>query len=99
MGSYRISNDAIDDLSNIWNYSADQWSENQANKYYKELKSAFEKISENPESGRNFEEMDKIFFGYMINRHIVFYRKHSVEGIEIVRILHERMDIAKQMLE
>lgn len=34
MGKFTLSNKAIEDLSNIWNYTFDTWSESQADKYY-----------------------------------------------------------------
>ncbi len=34
MAKYIFSNKAIEDLSDIWNYTYNKWSENQADKYY-----------------------------------------------------------------
>lgn len=34
MAKYRLTNKAVDDLTRIWNYTFDRWSENQADKYY-----------------------------------------------------------------
>ncbi len=44
---------AIDDLNNIWNYTFEKWSENQADKHYTILKMACNGIGENPEIGKN----------------------------------------------
>ena len=99
MAKYRISNEAIRDLTAIWNYSYDVWSEKQANKYYNQLKEGFEIISSEPEIGRNIKEVDKKFYGYKVNRHIIFYRHNPTLGIEIVRVLHEMMDIPNKMFE
>ena len=43
-----LRQEAINDLSAIWNYTNHQWSENQADKYYKTLKLACKEIGENP---------------------------------------------------
>jgi toxin ParE1/3/4 len=34
MANYRLTTKAIEDLARIWNYTADTWSENQADNYY-----------------------------------------------------------------
>jgi translation initiation factor IF-2 len=38
-------------------------------------------------------------FGFKAERHIIFYRKLSSEEVEIIRILHERMDLKHRILE
>jgi hypothetical protein len=35
--NFEISKLALKDLNNIWEYSTDQWSKQQANRYYKEI--------------------------------------------------------------
>jgi toxin ParE1/3/4 len=97
MAKYRVSRKALKDLSNIWNYTYDSWSENQANNYYNELKQAFAEIADDPGVGKNFSDVDPNFYGFKKNRHIIFYRLHLIYGIEIVRILHEKMDISNRM--
>jgi toxin ParE1/3/4 len=34
-----------------------------------------------------------------VGRHLVFYRQISINQIEIVRILHERMDVEARLAE
>ena len=38
MAEYKLTNKAVEDLSKIWDYTFEVWSENQADKYYDELK-------------------------------------------------------------
>lgn len=33
MVRYKLTNRAVEDLTHIWNYTLDKWSENQADKY------------------------------------------------------------------
>jgi toxin ParE1/3/4 len=35
MAKFKLTNKAVKDLSEIWNYTFDTWSESQADKYYK----------------------------------------------------------------
>jgi hypothetical protein len=37
MANYQLTNRAVADLTQIWNYTLDNWSENQADRYYKML--------------------------------------------------------------
>lgn len=97
MLNYKLTNKAVDDLTNIWNYSYSKWSESQANTYYHLLISSFQDIAKNPDLGKNYENVKPNIFGYKINRHIIFYRKYTNQSIEITRILHERMDLKNRI--
>ena len=46
MAKYRFTNKAVDDLSDIWNYTFENWSENQADKYYEMLINFCKEIAE-----------------------------------------------------
>ena len=93
MANYKLTNKAIEDLENIWDYTFQKWSEQQADKYYGLLISTCQFISENPDLGKNYQGVKSELFGLKSNRHIIFYRKFSDNPIEITRILHERMDL------
>ncbi|UII18974.1 type II toxin-antitoxin system RelE/ParE family toxin [Fulvivirga ligni] len=97
MSKYRLTNLAVQDLSDIWNYTYDRWSERQADYYYEQLTSTFESIAANQLQGRNYEGIRSDLFGIKVNRHIVFFRIISAELIEITRILHERMDLKNRL--
>jgi toxin ParE1/3/4 len=98
--SFIISNEAADDIENIWLYTIDTWSQEQADRYYNLLTDAFEVLSENPNSGR---EISQIRLGYRMKRmtsHYIFYRLLANKiDIEIVRVLHVSMDIENRLLE
>lgn len=51
MAKYDISREAAEDLYNIWEYTVDTWSEDQADKYYAILDSAFAEIAKAPGKG------------------------------------------------
>ena len=34
MAKFHLTNKAVEDLAQIWNYTYDEWSENQADRYY-----------------------------------------------------------------
>ncbi|MBV6647807.1 MAG: type II toxin-antitoxin system RelE/ParE family toxin [Cyclobacteriaceae bacterium] len=97
MGNYQLTNLAVQDLSDIWNYTFDNWSEQQADFYHQQLVNGFEAIGSNIDIGRNYNEIKNDLFGYKVNRHIIFYRLKSNEPVEITRILHERMDLKNRL--
>ena len=99
MAEYKLTNKAVADLSKIWEYTFEVWSEKQADKYYDGLISNCEEISENPDLGKNYEAILKHLLGIKSNRHIIFYRTLSENNVEITRILHERMDLKKRIAE
>ena len=99
MAEYKLTNKAVAELSKIWEYTFELWSEKQADKYYDGLISNCEEIAENPDLGKNYEGISKQLLGIKSNRHIIFYRTLNENYVEITRILHERMDLKKRITE
>lgn len=99
MGKYKISKKAIEDLSSIWEYTYYEWSESQADKYYWMLIETCNEISDNPEIGKDYSIIAKNLYGISSGRHIVFYRKKKNSDVEIVRVLHEQMDLQSRVKE
>jgi len=90
MANYSFTKQAVDDINDIWNYTYEQWSEKQADKYYNELIEKCEMLSNNPETFTDLR-------GFKVNKHIIFYRQIYQNSIEIERILHERMDLKNRL--
>jgi len=88
---------AIDDLTDIWQYTYETWSENQADKYYESIKLACREISDNPTIGKKYAEISIRLLGYKINKHIIFYHLISGDEVEVIRMLHERMDLKNHL--
>lgn len=88
---------ANDDLNNIWNYTYENWSENQADKYYATIKFACKGIGENPEIGKEYDGISTNLLGFKYGKHIIFYHAISKNEIEVIRILHERMDLKNRL--
>lgn len=99
MAQYKLTNKAVEDLSKIWDYTFEAWSEQQADKYYDVLISNFQEIAENPDFGKKYDGISKQLFGFKVNKHIIFYRSLNENYVEITRILHERMDLKKRTTE
>ena len=99
MAKYLFTNKAVEDLSKIWDYTYEVWSENQADKYYQELLNDCQELVENQSIGKNYEEIEKQIVGYKSGQHLIFYRILDPKKIEITRILHSRMDLKNRIQE
>lgn len=75
MAEYELTNDAVEDLSNIWDYTFDNWSENQADRYFRMLLDTCQDIANNPEMGKKYDLITSDLFGLKASQHIIFYRK------------------------
>jgi toxin ParE1/3/4 len=97
--AYKISSQALIDLEQIWLYTFKNWSIEQADRYYNLLINEMEYVSQNQDSGKS---MNHIKNGYRVSKvksHLIFYKTSSESEIEIIRILHERMDIENRLKE
>jgi len=90
---------AIDDLNNIWDYTFEKWSEKQADKYYATIRMTCNGIGESPNIGKEYDGVSRNLLGLKSGKHIIFYQVILNERIEVVRILHERMDLKNRISE
>jgi len=97
MVRYRLTNKAVTDLSNIWNYTYSKWSEDQADMYYQMLLDTCMRIADNPDLGKDYSIVIDELLGFRAGRHIIFYRSIEGDEIEVVRILHEQMDLGNRL--
>lgn len=99
MADYILTRKAVQDLKQIWNYTYDNWSEQQADKYYKEIIKHCKNVANHPKAGEHYDILLSGLRGSRVNKHIVFYRQLTKDKIEVERILHERMDLRTRLWE
>ena len=96
----KISKEAEKDLEKIWLYTFETWSLEQADYYYDLLMDEIEYLAENPKNGMDFSQIRKGYFRSRVKSHFIFYRVSvKSDEIEIIRILHQQMDIDSQLTE
>lgn len=93
MARFFLTRKAKDDLLNIARYTEKTWGRAQRNTYLTNLDQAFQAISASPQIGKACDYIRAGYFKYAVGKHLVFYRLVDNDKIEIVRILHERMDL------
>lgn len=99
MLNYVLTEKALEDLSGIWGYSFDSWSEAQADKYYFMITDSCQELGTQKVKGKPYTEIYPELFGYRIGEHIILYRYTSDTSIEVIRILHSRMDLKYRLSE
>ena len=99
MAKFELTKKAVEDLTEIWNYTFENWSEHQADKYYKLLADSFKEIAGNPNIGKHYHGIAKNLKGFKVGRHIIFFRAMEDPKVEIIRILHEQMDLKNRLIE
>lgn len=92
---YRLSPRAETDLEDIWRYTARTWSAAQADRYAGEILDVIEDVAAGRRKGRSAD----IGAGYLkiaVGAHVIYYRARD-QRIDVIRILHQRMDIGRHL--
>jgi toxin ParE1/3/4 len=97
MAKYRFTIKAVKDLEEIWSYTKQKWSLEQADRYYNLIIDEIEFVSSNPLLGRSIDYIKEGYRSTKVKSHLVFYKQHEDDTILIVRILHQSMDCEKRM--
>jgi len=94
MPNYRLSPLAEEDLYKILSTTIESWGSKQAEQYAQSIDAALLKLAQYPDFGRERNEICKGAKSFPVEKHIVFYQV-SDNGIDVARILHQRMDLSK----
>lgn len=95
---YVISVEATKDLENIWLYTFENWSQEQADRYFNLIIDEIENITKDPSSGKDYSYIKEGYFRSQVKSHFIFYRINTKKKeIEVIRILHQQMDIKSQL--
>lgn len=90
-----FSASAISDIGLIWDYTAETWGVDQANRYALDIRATCSDLASGRKTGREVAERDG-YFRYFIGRHVIFFKVRD-DGIVIMRVLHQRMDVARYL--
>lgn len=93
-----IRKEAYLDLENIWSYTLETWSLQQADKYYNDIIDAMNLLCEEPSIGKSADHLRNGYKSFKINAHVIFYITSNSE-LDIIRILHSQMDIPNRIAE
>lgn len=94
MQTYRLSPLAEADLFKIISTTIESWGRSQAKVYAETIDAALLKLAQHPDFGRERSDVYQGAKSFPVEKHIIFYQV-SESGIDVARILHQRMDISK----
>ncbi len=92
---YRLSPLAEADLEDIWLYTFQTWSAEQADSYHGSLVAAFQGLASGRKTGRAVDVREG-YFKYAVGSHLVFYRMDGAQ-VDVIRVLHQRMDVGRYL--
>ena len=92
----RLSPLAESDLEDIWSYTVENWSLEQAEHYHAGLVDAFEALVRGHKKGR-MADIREGYLKYAVGSHVIYYRP-AENGIDVIRILHQHMDANRHLL-
>ena len=84
------------DLENVWLYTQETWGSEQADRYLGELYSMLRDLAEQPGLGHACDDLRPGYRRCRHDLHVIFYRM-TVDAVEVVRVLHEKMDIESHL--
>ena len=96
MAGYVLTPLARADLQDIWNYTVERWSREQAERYMREIEGTVALLVSAPGLGRSCDEIRAGYFKFPAGTHMIYFRRRKAK-IEIVRILHQRMDVERHL--
>ena len=96
---YRLAPQAERDLEEIWFYTFENWSAEQADRYHNQIMAAIEGLADGSRQGRAIDDIRPGYRKLAVASHVLFYRIADAGMIDIVRILHQRMDAASRLPE
>lgn len=91
MPTFTLTKKALGDLKAIGRYTLEHWGREQRNLYLSMLDASFQQLAADPR-GKDCSDIRPGYRKFNAGSHVIFYRQTSTDTIQIVRILHGRMD-------
>ena len=93
--SIKVTAMARNDLLEIGRYTELKWGRSQRNHYLNQMDEAFNLIGNSPKIGKDRSHVLAGYRSFQQGSHVIYYRES--ETIEIIRVLHERMDVERHI--
>lgn len=97
MAHFHLTQAAKADLKAIGRHTEQRWGRTQRNHYLTMLDRCFQELAAEPLRGRDCSDIRDGYRQYHAGRHVIFYRQLGTDRIEIVRVLHDRMDLERHL--
>lgn len=84
------------DLTEIWRFTRQRWSHEQADLYLKKLNAVIGSLAKRPQLGRPSDNISPGLLRRPAERHVIYYRVKE-KSLLVVRVLHDAMDPVMQL--
>jgi toxin ParE1/3/4 len=92
----RFSPAARDDLEAIFEYTVRQWGLEQAMRYLDVIEKACAKLVQDPALALDVGHVRAGYRRAVAGKHAIYFRAQD-DGIAVIRILHQRMDVTRHL--
>lgn len=94
---YRLTPAARSDLDDIWDYSSRVWGLVQAERYILSIRDACDALVDGRRQGQPIDDIRPGYRKLAVGSHFLFYRIADAGFIDVIRILHQRMDVPARL--
>jgi toxin ParE1/3/4 len=97
--NFKLSKETERDLENIWLYTHENWSIEQAERYLNLIFDEIDYLCLKPKTGFEFGNIREGYWRSKVKSHYIYYKINLKENeLEIIRILHEMMHVENQLV-
>lgn len=97
MRPYDLTLPAEEDLIDIWSYTDEKWSTEQADSYIRQLHACFDKIAHGQAAMRSLPDLHAELETSLCQQHRVFYLRRDKPII--IAVFHQRMDLFSRLTD
>lgn len=99
MPGFTLSNKARADFKDIARFTQSRWGREQRLRYLTMLDACFQQLAADPLIGQDSSDIRSGYRKIRAGSHVIFYHQKTNDKIEIVRILHGRMDMESRLTD
>ena len=97
MGTFTLSYKAKVDLKSIAEYTQRKWGKEKRRIYLRQFDDSFHMLADSPSLGVQCDFIKSGYRKFPVTSHLIFYRNISSSKIQIVRVLHKRMNAKSKL--
>lgn len=91
-----LSRRAQGDISAILRYTAERWGMPQLLAYRQKLDQALQRLRQDPLLGKVDQSLPETYRLWLVGSHVIVYRLKP-DCIQVIRVLHQRMMVARHL--
>ncbi len=99
MSSFTLTVKALADLKSIAQYTQQEWGSEQRRIYLRQIDETFHLLAKRHDLGSTCDYIREGYRKHPVSSHLIFYRSLSNTEIEVIRVLHKRMDVRSSLAE